>query len=36
MTCEPLNHHITDYLVFVLVSTERVVMCPMIDNPASW
>jgi hypothetical protein len=30
----PLNHHITDYLVFVLVSTERVI-CPATYNPSS-
>jgi hypothetical protein len=30
-----VNHHITGHLVFVLVSTERVMTCPAIDNPAS-
>jgi hypothetical protein len=30
-----VNHHITGHLAFVLVSTERVMMCPMIDNPTS-
>jgi hypothetical protein len=25
-----VNHHITGHLVFVLVSTERVMMCPEI------
>jgi hypothetical protein len=28
-----VNHHITGRLVFVLVSTEWVMMCPIIDNP---
>jgi hypothetical protein len=27
------NHHITGHLVFVLVSPECVIMCPMIGNP---
>jgi hypothetical protein len=27
------NHHITGHLVFVLVSTECVIMCPIIGNP---
>jgi hypothetical protein len=31
-----VNHHITDRLVFVFVSTERVMMCPAIDNPTSF
>jgi hypothetical protein len=30
----PVNHHITGQLVFVLVSTEWVMMCTAIDNPA--
>jgi hypothetical protein len=30
-----VNHHITGHLVFVLVSTERVTICPTIDNPAA-
>jgi hypothetical protein len=30
-----VNHHITGHLVFVLVSTEWVMMCPVIDNPTS-
>jgi hypothetical protein len=30
-----VNHHITGHLVFVLVSTEWVTMCPAIDNSAS-
>jgi hypothetical protein len=30
-----VNHHITGHLGFVLVSTELVMMCPAIDNPAS-
>jgi hypothetical protein len=30
-----VNHHITGHLVFVLVSTECVMMCPVIDSPAS-
>jgi hypothetical protein len=30
-----INHHITGHLVFVLVSTEWIMMCPAIDNPAS-
>jgi hypothetical protein len=30
-----VNHHITVHLVFVLVSTEWVMMCIAIDNPAS-
>jgi hypothetical protein len=30
-----VNHHLSGHLVSVLVSTERVVMCPAIDNPAS-
>jgi hypothetical protein len=29
-----VNHHITGHLVSVLVSTERVMMCPVTDNPA--
>jgi hypothetical protein len=32
MTHRHENHHITDHLIFVLVSTERV-MFPAIDNP---
>jgi hypothetical protein len=35
MTHSLVNHHITDHLVFVLVSAERVMMCPATDNPAS-
>jgi hypothetical protein len=35
MTHCRVNHHITDHLVFVLVSIERVMMCPAIDNPTS-
>jgi hypothetical protein len=31
-----VNHHISGHLVFVLVSAEWVMMCPVIDNPASW
>jgi hypothetical protein len=31
-----VNHHITCFLVFVLVSTEWIMMCPAIDNPASY
>jgi hypothetical protein len=27
--------HITDHLVFVLVSTELLMMCPAIDNPTN-
>jgi hypothetical protein len=30
-----VNHHITGHLVFVLVSAEWVMMCPVIDNPTS-
>jgi hypothetical protein len=30
-----VNHHVTGHLVFVLVSTEQVMMCPMIGNPTS-
>jgi hypothetical protein len=30
-----VNHHTTGHLVFVLVSTELVMMCPANDNPAS-
>jgi hypothetical protein len=30
-----VNHHITGHIVFVLVSTEWVMMCPVIDNPVS-
>jgi hypothetical protein len=30
-----VNYHITGHLVFVLVSTEEVMMCPVIDNPTS-
>jgi hypothetical protein len=30
-----VNHHIIGNLVFVLVSTECVIMCPAIDKPAS-
>jgi hypothetical protein len=30
-----VNYPITVHLVFVLVSTERVIMCPPIDNPAT-
>jgi hypothetical protein len=30
-----VNHHMTGHLVFVLVSTECVMMCSAIDNPAS-
>jgi hypothetical protein len=30
-----VNHRITGHLVFVLVSTEWVMMCPAIDKPAS-
>jgi hypothetical protein len=29
-----VNHHISGYLVFVLVSTECVMMCPAVDNSA--
>jgi hypothetical protein len=31
-----VNHHITGHLVFVVVSTESVIMCPVIDNPTSF
>jgi hypothetical protein len=30
-----VHHHITGHLVFVLVITEILMMCPAIDNPAS-
>jgi hypothetical protein len=30
-----VNHHITDHLVFVLVSVVCVMMCPVADNPAA-
>jgi hypothetical protein len=30
-----LNHHITGHLVFVLFSTECIMMCPVIENAAS-
>jgi hypothetical protein len=30
-----VNHHITGHPVFVLVSSERVILCPAMDNPAS-
>jgi hypothetical protein len=30
-----VNHHLTDHIVFVLVSTEDVMMCPVTDNPTS-
>jgi hypothetical protein len=30
-----VNHPITGHLVFVLVPTELVMVCPAIDNPAS-
>jgi hypothetical protein len=30
-----VNHHTTGHLVFVLVSIERVMVCPETDNPAS-
>jgi hypothetical protein len=30
-----VNHHITGHLVFVLISTEWLMMCPVIDNPTS-
>jgi hypothetical protein len=30
-----VNHHVTGHLVFVLVSTESVKMCPTIQNPAN-
>jgi hypothetical protein len=30
-----VNHQITAHLVFVLVSTECVTMCPATDNPGS-
>jgi hypothetical protein len=30
-----VNYHITGHPVFVLVSTERVMMCPAIDHSAS-
>jgi hypothetical protein len=30
-----VNHYITGHEVFVLVSAEGVMMCPVIDNPAS-
>jgi hypothetical protein len=30
-----VNHHVTGCLVFVLVSTEWLMMCPAIDNPTS-
>jgi hypothetical protein len=35
MTHFLVNHHITGHLVFVLVSTKIVMMCPAIDNSAS-
>jgi hypothetical protein len=31
-----VNHNITGHLVFVLVSTESVMMCSVIDNPARY
>jgi hypothetical protein len=31
-----VNHHVTGHLVFVLVSEEGVMVCPTIDNPASY
>jgi hypothetical protein len=30
-----VNHHIIGHLVFVLVSTEEVMMCPAIPNQVS-
>jgi hypothetical protein len=30
-----VNHYITIHLIFALVSTEYVKMCPAIDNPAN-
>jgi hypothetical protein len=35
MTYCHVNHHITGHVMFVLVSTERVMMCSAIDNSAS-
>jgi hypothetical protein len=35
MTHWLLNHQITGHIVFVLVSVEWVMMCPVIDNPTS-
>jgi hypothetical protein len=35
MTHWLVNHHITGHTVFVFISTEWVMMCPTIDNPAS-
>jgi hypothetical protein len=29
------NHHTSGHLIFVLVSSEWVMMCPVIDNPVS-
>jgi hypothetical protein len=36
MTHCPVNHHIIGHLVFVLVSTDWVMVCPAVDNPANW
>jgi hypothetical protein len=33
MTHSLVNYHITGHLVFVLVSPELVMMCPVTDNP---
>jgi hypothetical protein len=30
-----VNHHVIGHLVFDLVSTEKVMLCPAIHNPAS-
>jgi hypothetical protein len=30
-----VNHHITAHVMFVLVSTELIIMCPAIDNSVS-
>jgi hypothetical protein len=30
-----VNHHIIGHIAFVLVSTEGIMMCPVIDNPTS-
>jgi hypothetical protein len=36
MTHVLVNHHISGHLLFVLVFTKWVVMCPENDNPASF
>jgi hypothetical protein len=36
MTYRLVNHHTTSHLVFVLVSTDSIMMYPTNDNPASY